>query len=250
MDDAVLEALQTSRSMSLSAELVSLVRQLLPDSCPRCGLQTTRGFCSECVAEFTRIDRPCPNCGLAGPCSACPAQAAAWHTDRVLAPFLYAPPLSRFIQSFKYARQRYLGPLLGELLAAAARRHVAADLVVPVPLHPRRLRERRFNQADELARPVAHALGSRLRPGLVSRTQATPPQAGLDRQQRWRGVRRAFSVRHRIDGMHAVIVDDVITTGATASALAEQMKLAGAASVTLIALARAVAPDDQAALKT
>lgn len=237
--------------MSLGSDLLFNLRQLLPESCPRCGLQSGRGFCQACLAEFTRIPMPCPNCGLPGPCTACPARSADWHVDRVLAPFLYAEPVSGFIQQLKYSRRRYLGPLLSELLSGAVRTWPDLDCIVPVPLHPRRLRERHFNQADEIARPLARSLGVPLLPTLVTRTRATLPQAGLDQQQRWHSVRHAFSVRHQIEGARLAIVDDVITTGATVNALANQLKVAGAASVFVLAVARAVgpAPKDQAALK-
>jgi ComF family protein len=238
--------------MSLTDDLLSVVRQLVPESCPRCGLQSGRGFCPGCLADFCRIRSPCSDCGLPRPCRPCPAETSAWHADQVIAPFVYAAPLSGFIQSLKYSRQRYLGAILGELLANAVRACPDIDFIVPVPLHRRRLRDRHFNQADEIARPVARSSGKPLRAALVTRVRATAPQASLDQQQRWLSVQRAFSVRPGIDGAHVAVVDDVITTGATVNALAMQLKLAGAAKVSVLAVARAVAPgtpDDQPARK-
>jgi ComF family protein len=226
--------------MSLTEDLSALVRQLVPASCPRCAQPSRRGFCRACQNEFALIQAPCPRCGLPGLCRRCPASAAGWQADRIVAPFLYAPPISDFVQALKYARQRYLGQILGELLAAQIAGRNGVDFLVPVPLHPTRLRERHFNQSDEIARPLARRLQIPLRPTLITRCFAGPPQAGLDREQRWRSVQRAFAVTRRIAGVHAAIVDDVVTTGATVSAIAGALKAAGAMQVSVWAVARAV----------
>jgi len=227
--------------MSLAEDLSALAQQLAPESCPRCGQMSQHGFCQDCKTEFRRVLSPCPRCGLPGPCRNCPAAAASWQVDSVMVPFIYGPPLSGFVQALKYARQRHLGLDLGRLLAAELEsRGASCGAIVPVPLHPRRLRERRYNQADEIARPIARCLQVPLLPALVTRPQATEPQAGLNRRQRWRSVRKAFSVARQIEATHIAIVDDVVTTGATINAIAGQLKLAGAASISAWAVARAV----------
>jgi ComF family protein len=226
--------------MSLSEDLSALLRQFVPACCPRCAQASRSGFCTACLNEFARIRTPCPRCGLPGPCTHCPASAAGWQPDRIVAPFLYAPPLAEFVQALKYARQRYLGRILGELLAVEDAGLGGADFIVPVPLHPVRLRERHFNQADEIARPLARRLQIPLQPALIVRRLAGPPQAGRDREQRWRSVQHAFTVKHRLAGAHAVVVDDVVTTGATVNAVAGALKSAGAKRVSVWAVARAV----------
>jgi ComF family protein len=163
----------------------------------------------------------------------------------VHAPFVYAPPLSDFIRRFKYARQRRLGRVFGLLLASELQvRDDACDLVAPVPLHPRRLRQRHFNQADEIARTLAPALRIPLRPTLLRRHRASEPQAMLGRRERWHSVHNAFSVHGRVDGARIALIDDVVTTGATVNAIAAALKAAGAARVSVWAVARTV--DDAA----
>jgi len=233
--------------MSLAADLVALLQQLLPETCPRCGQIAERGFCADCVCDFVRVRSPCPCCGLPRPCTRCPAHAPGWHANRVIAPFAYAPPLAGFVQALKYSRRRALGRALGELLAGEVIRcDGSGDVLVPVPLHPRRLRERRFNQADEIARPLARRLKIPLLPALVRRRHASAPQAALDRGERWRSVQNAFSVHGRVDGAHAVVVDDVMTTGATVNAIAEQLKRAGADRVSVWAVTRSIDNADRA----
>jgi len=164
------------------------------------------------------------------------------------APFVYAPPLADLIQRFKYSRQRRLGRVFGLLLADELQaQRDACELIAPVPLHPRRLRQRRFNQADEIARTLAPALGIVLRPTLLRRRLAGESQARLGRRERWHSIRDAFEVRGRIDGASIAVVDDVVTTGATVNAIAAALKTAGAARVVVWALARTI--DDDAKLQ-
>jgi ComF family protein len=229
--------------MTLLSLLGTLVQSLCPESCPRCGDESPAGFCGRCGDDFARIADPCPACGLPGPAHACPALAPGWQLDAVRAPFLYAAPLSIQLQRLKFARQRRLGFALGHLLArelgAAA---TLCDTLVPVPLHPRRLRERTFNQSDEIARPVARCLGLRLTVAGIRRQIHTPAQAGLVRGERLVNLERAFSARGPLAGARIAILDDVITTGATVNALAAVLRAAGASRVEAWGVARTVGP--------
>lgn len=145
--------------------------------------------------------------------------------------------MDALIGRFKYGGQLHFGAMLGRLLAGRCRaRHVEG--LVPVPLHGGRLAERGFNQAHELARPLAARLGLPILSDVCARTAATPPQAGLPARQRRRNLRGAFSAAPCARGRHLAIIDDVMTTGSTASALAEALFEAGAASVEVWAVAR------------
>jgi ComF family protein len=173
-------------------------------------------------------------------CGDCLRRAPAF--DAAYAAFRYATPLDRLIRDLKYHRRLARARVLGRALAAhlRARGAAQADLVVPVPLHPTRLRERGYNQSLELARVLARELTLPLAaPRAVERRRATAPQAKLDPAQRRRNVRDAFRVHTEVRGLRVAIVDDVMTSGHTAGALARCLKRAGAAHVAVWVVARA-----------
>ncbi|MCC5862411.1 MAG: ComF family protein [Gammaproteobacteria bacterium] len=139
----------------------------------------------------------------------------------------------------KFARRLAWARALGELLAGELPA-AEIDIVVPVPLHPTRLAVRGFNQAQEIAVPVAHRLARPLRPEAVRRCRATRPQSTLSAADRQSNMAGAFRVhRGAVEGRRVLLVDDVVTTGATATALALAVAAAGATEVTLAAVARA-----------
>jgi ComF family protein len=137
------------------------------------------------------------------------------------------------------------GLRLARVLALAGVEHfapphgVGRPLLTPVPLHPGRVRERGYNQSLEIARVLARRLDLPLAPRLVRRLRATPPQVGLDPIQRRRNVRGAFALAGDVEGRHVVIVDDVLTTGCTASEIARCLRRGGAESVGVWVIARA-----------
>ncbi len=145
--------------------------------------------------------------------------------------------------ALKYRNRPRYGVTLGRLLGSAYRAEAvqAADLVVPIPLHSVRRYERGYNQSAYLARGVAEALGLPLRAGLLRRARAAPSQTDLPRARRWANVSDAFAVADAapLAGGTALLVDDVLTTGATATAAAQALRRAGAASVALATLAMA-----------
>jgi ComF family protein len=150
---------------------------------------------------------------------------------------VYAPPLDGYVRALKYRGARNLGRALGLLLAAALYGG-DVDALVPVPLHPRRLRERGYNQSVEIARPVSRALRLPLLLSRIDRRSAQVPQAGRTAAERLRNVAAAFAVGRDVAGRRIAIVDDVITTGATVNALASALLAAGAASCVAWAVAR------------
>ncbi|MEO8463963.1 MAG: ComF family protein [Gammaproteobacteria bacterium] len=212
---------------------------LFRESCPGCGGVSDAGFCAVCAADLRRTRDPCSGCGLARPVAHCPRQMALWQVDTVVAPFAYAPPLDRHIQQLKYAGARSLGRALALLLepvAGEACRDV--DALVAVPVHPTRLRERGYNQAIEIARPLCRRLGVPMLWRGVERRSASPSQTGVSAAQRRAGVATAFRVARSVAGLRVAIVDDVITTGATVNALAGALRAAGATHCIAVAAAR------------
>ncbi|HEY8520427.1 MAG TPA: phosphoribosyltransferase family protein [Gammaproteobacteria bacterium] len=212
-----------------------IVEFLFPECCPSCGGATPAGFCPGCRGDFARSDGELPLSGRdADPLAA------------LVAPFRYAPPLDGYIQALKFGGARRLGRALGLLLAdEVAPRAAGRDALVPVPLHLARLRARGYNQAVEIARPLAARFGLPLLLRGIARSRATPPQTGLDARERARNVRGAFAVRRPLDGLRIAIVDDVCTTGATLRALAAALRTAGAADVEAWAVAHTPPPRDR-----
>lgn len=151
----------------------------------------------------------------------------------------YAGTLRKLIHVFKYDRVSPLAKPLGALLARTLPRSEAVDVIVPMPLHWRRRWSRGFNQSELLARVVSRRIGAPVL-NAMKRRKATPPQAGMTSAERRTNVAGAFEVKRRrgIEGRHVLLIDDVLTTGATASACAGALKRAGAARVTVLTLAR------------
>jgi len=152
----------------------------------------------------------------------------------------YEGALRKLIHEFKYSRVTPLAGKLGPLLSRALPREQSFDVIVPMPLHWRKRLERGFNQSELLARVLSRRTGIPVANAL-RRRKGTVPQAGLTRSQRRTNVAGAFEAdqRERIDGRHVLLIDDVLTTGATASACASVLKRAGARRVTVLTLARA-----------
>ena len=165
--------------------------------------------------------------------------------DAALCALRYEWPLDSLVTRFKYGADLAVGHVLASVMAQQITLHLVnaascrPQLLIPIPLHPVRLRERGFNQALELARPLSHALGIAMHAEGLRRVRATPRQTGLNALNRRRNVRGAFVPNTEVHDRHIALVDDVITTAATARECAKVLKRAGAASVQVWAVARA-----------
>ena len=220
-----------------------ILRGLFAESCPACGTASAGGFCSVCAAEFARVAAACPGCGLARPVAHCPRSRAPWDVEAVVAPFSYAAPLDHYVQALKYRGTRSLGRAFALLLVPAlASAELGIDTLVAVPLHRARLIERGYNQAHEIARTLARELCLPIRQRGVARRIATAAQAGQGARERRAAMHGAFQVSGDFTGRRIAIVDDVVTTGATANALAAALKAAGAARCIVLAVARTPEP--------
>jgi ComF family protein len=228
---------------ALQRPLRSIATHLLPGSCLLCASNSaTSLLCPECVADLPQLPATlCPQCGeettLGERCGACLKDPPAF--ARTIALFRYEFPVDRLIQALKYGHQlalaTWLGHRLGERLVAAD-----YDLLLPLPLHPSRLRTRGFNQSLEIARVTSKALGVTMYPGILTRIRATPPQAGLPLKERGRNVRGAFECAHDLEGKRILLVDDVMTTGSTLREATRILKLHGAEQITVAVAARAL----------
>ena len=232
---------------------------LYPEVCEICGEEraTARegyvcGKCRSAPGNVVTVAPPfCDRCGLpfegeitaAFVCSNCAGMDLGFDSARA------AVVATRFlldvIHRYKYGRATWLEPFLGRLLVDAAGPCLAEgtwDALVPVPLHPLREREREFNQSERLARCLSAATGIPCRGDLVRRRLATRSQALLDRGQRAKNVAHAFALRRpvRLEGWRVVVVDDVLTTGATAGAVGRVLRQAGVETVRVWTVARGV----------
>jgi ComF family protein len=201
---------------------------IAPLRCVFCGTRTRDDEQFVCCGCFTDL-----------PWTRCPVLPDVAGLSRVVAPVAYAFPVDAAIRAFKFRRRLFYGPALAQLLGTV-RGELPDDIdaVLPVPLHWRRKWWRGFNQALEIARPVARQLGLPL-VYHVMRRRSTPPQSGLTATQRATNLRQAFHLRTPVHARHVLIVDDVITTGETVKQLAQTLLDNGVDKVSAIAVARA-----------
>ena len=225
--------LSTEKFRHVNQWLKSAHNWLLPANCVLCGRagKNGRDLCHDCAAELPYLKAACRRCAIplpqAGICGQCQQSSPSF--DAAYAVFDYQPPLAQLIQGLKFNGKLYNARLLGGLMAE----HFGQidiglpELIIPVPLHSARLRERGFNQALELARPLARAFDLPLSWDSCRRTRSTTPQTGLDARTRRKNLKGAFEMVKPVAARHVAIVDDVMTTGSTVEMFAQALKRAG-----------------------
>lgn len=220
----------------------ALLDAALPRACLLCGDTAQEPLCADCAAELPLLVGPlCPVCAspLPAPAPACGACLQSPPTfDATLAPLCYGFPVDRLIQSFKYSCRLASADFFARCMLAGARPEGA--LIMPVPLSRERLTERGFNQALEIARTLAGALALPLDATSLTRPRDTLPQSRLPWRARKGNVRHAFECNRDLTGRAVIVVDDVMTTGATLDAVARALKDHGAARVSNWVAARAI----------
>jgi ComF family protein len=207
-------------------------------------------LCEPCDAELPRNRDACVQCAIALPpgtpagarCGRCLGRPPRF--DHAVVPFRYAYPLDHLVKEFKYHGRLAYARVLGTLLAEHVRTQAVPlpELLVPVPLHPARYRERGFNQSEEIARHVAAELGVALDSRLCRRARATADQTRLAARERRQNLRGAFALELAPRARHIAILDDVLTTGSTANELARTLLRGGVKQVSVWAVARSAPP--------
>ena len=239
---------------------LALLDQLYPPICLRCEAPTAQshGLCPKCFAQLRPISAPlCPRLGIPFEISlgadAVSAEALADPPPfaRARAAVVYNEVARTVVSRLKYGDRPELAQFCARLMAGAGHELWAGSpaVLVPVPLHPRRQRERRYNQSAELAAKLSRLTGLASDPSLVRRIKQTRQQVGLSSQGRQRNVQGAFAVHPdlpiRLQGRRVVLVDDVYTTGATTKAVTRVLLRAGVEQVDVITFARVVVGEEE-----
>ncbi len=221
---------------------------LLPGQCHLCHCKLNHNLlCSACGSNLPHISTSC--CGICHAllntqtntvCGQCLREPPPFRKIHTL--FSYDYPIDGMIMGIKFAQQLSTADLLGKLLLEKIKdwyQHTALpECLIPVPLHTKRLRQRGYNQAIEIARPIGKALGLPMDISSIKRVKATLAQAELPEKQRAANIKGAFALQRALLAKHVVIIDDVITTGHTVSELATTLKQAGAETVDVWCCAR------------
>ncbi|MEW6515026.1 MAG: ComF family protein [Pseudomonadota bacterium] len=210
-----------------------LLDTLLPRACLLCGERSRTALCVGCTADLPILSAPlCSICAQPVPmpvpaCGACLQSPPTF--DATLAPLRYAYPIDHLIRDLKFRSRLASADFFAQCMLVAAQAH--GTLIMPVPLSRQHLRERGFNQALEIARPLARALALPLDASSLVRSKETLPQSKLPWRARKGNVHNAFECNRDLTGETVIVIDDVMTTGATLDAIARTLKDHGAARV-------------------
>lgn len=232
-----------------------LLQFFLPPQCHCCEKfleEQEKGICPDCLLKIRWIEPPfCSVCGTpfiskemgSHPCGACLTKRNYFTMARALG--YYEGSLQEAIHQWKYERKITLSPIFGEWMAEGLNRFgdsTPIDLLIPVPLHRQRLRERGFNQALLLVRELSRRTGIPYRKRLLQKKKPTIPQVNLGGREREKGVRGSFHIleKRELEGKSILLVDDVYTTGATVNECSRVLLAGGAVRVDVLTLARAV----------
>jgi ComF family protein len=239
--------------------LKKFLEVLFPSHCCACDQIISKEgiFCQECWTKLRFITDPkCPICshpfevtiaGMQPWCGSCLTKRPSY--NKAVVALRYDGVIAKVISDFKYRDQTFLAEKLATLLWNRASSQIGAfDLVVAVPMHQQKLRQRKFNQVVLLGKKLAKKSGAKFFPNLLLKVKDTAPQASLKQRERRKNLKRAFLVNPKfrdeiaseIKGKKILLIDDVITTGATIESCAKELKRRGAAKIVVLAIARTV----------
>jgi len=238
-----------SRGGWLSEFFQGLIDLIYPPSCALCGRISSDDICVKCLSRLIPLGHQvCGKCGNpSSPDEPCPyCLAIEFNFDKAMSIFLYEEPLRDAILDFKYHREVRKGEVLRSLLAdwfvSSPLMAEGYDLIIPIPITPRKRKRRSYNQSEVLAAGIEAASGIPCAPFVLVKRNETPSQTGFDFSGRAKNVEDSFAVTDEslVRGKRVLLVDDIITTGATVSECAKALKDAGARKVFALSLARNV----------
>ena len=218
-----------------------LLDLIFPRTCAGCGREA--GYlCDECEAAIPRLESPqCSLCSAPSRTSLCTwCKAANQPFNGITAPYRWTGIVKELVYSLKYRNVRASAPRLAQLMSAhLAETSITPDIMTPVPLHPSRERERGYNQSELLAQGILKSTGIPMALGALARVRNTPPQVSMSTpEERRRNVVGAFECGGDVAGKRVLLVDDVVTTGATVAECSAQLRKSGAASIWILSLGR------------
>ncbi len=225
--------------------LSKLTALVLPYTCVLChGRATDKDLCAACASELPWLKAGCVKCALPLEnsaqklCGVC--QQENPHYDATIALFDYANPIAQLVSQFKFHQKLVYGKLFAQLLTEklAQQKKALPQVLIPIPLHPKRLQERGYNQALELLRPIAKHFKIPIDYKNLQRTRATVQQSLIHADKRKSNVKNAFALQKALRYKHVGLVDDVMTTGHTVDECAKLLKRQGVEKVTVIVIAR------------
>ncbi len=230
----------------LAHQISRLYSNLLPIQCLLCGVHCkTQHLCTDCIEDFPKLGHCCPHCATplstnhaCGHCLSHPPEQT-----NTVSIFSYHNPIDRLITDFKYNDKLYLTDIFANAILEKVKHRVLPDLLIPIPLHHRRLKQRGYNQSLELAKSLSKKLDIPIGNNILLRSRDTAPQASLPYEQRKRNMRRAFKLQQTSLPQHVAIIDDVLTTGHTANAAAKILRQEGVSTIELWTIARTIRDD-------
>lgn len=236
--------------MSLNLTFTNWLKRgkLFKNTCPLCSEPSSNLICESCQAMLPAIVTQCFQCGLplnmvdtrdsTVRCGQCLTDPPAF--DLCISPYHYALPINQFITQLKFRHQLHYALILADLLISKIEQHPEnlPECIIPVPLHSNRLRQRGFNQALEIARPIAKKYDIILDSHSCTRVISTAPQMEQDKKTRAKNVKNAFQISPEFKHSHVAIVDDVMTTGHTLNELSRVLRAQGAKRIQVWAAAR------------
>lgn len=224
-------------------QLAQLYSKLMPTPCLLCGANNPHScLCNACIQNLATFDHVCPRCALplnqtalCGQCLHSPPEQ-----DASFSLFRYQPPVDRLIANMKYHDGLMLIRFFAQQMANRLKDRLLPQLLIPIPLHPHRLRQRGYNQAWELTKDLSSQLNIPARNDILMRIRNTAPQTSLPYSQRKQNIKRAFNVSKITIPQHIALIDDVLTTGHTANVAAKALRQAGAHQIELWTIARTI----------
>lgn len=229
----------------LTHRLAELYSKLLPIPCFLCGeFSQQAALCKACTDDLPWLGQCCQQCAIplneTGICGQCLQQPPPQQSCFAL--FRYETPINHCIVAFKFHQQLVFTKLFAKLLADKLRQrgHALPDILIPIPLHPSRLRGRGYNQSAQLADALARQLGIKVDKTSLIRQRNTTPQTGMSGKQRKRNVKRAFTLRKTLPYKRVALIDDVYTTGHTVAEASRCLQQNGVETVEVWTIARAI----------